>query len=96
MNFDLDGVAQFLEGLSPNQGIALDTSSLVAFTTDTPIEEDRCIEIGAKFRGEDERLTYCVFMDGIEAPDVYFYGSNGRMIAAISQEMSDYANRLGI
>ncbi|MEP2735324.1 MAG: hypothetical protein ABJP34_03415 [Erythrobacter sp.] len=94
-NFNLQDVDPFLVGLAANQGVFLDAASIYAFTAQTKLDEERCTEIEARFEGNAEKLNYCVYMDDVEAPDVYFFSKNTKVVNAISKEISAYVERLG-
>lgn len=55
------------------------------------LEQDATMEMSldVSFRGKTERLRIEVFMDDIDAPDVYFFGSRS-LIRAIEREWEQF------
>ena len=96
MNFDLANVRIFLERLSKNRGIGLDTEALAGFAAETEIGEEREMRATAEIDGQPAPFRFGVFMDDIDAPDVYFVSGDESLIAAIRAEFHDFCEELEI
>ncbi|WP_086606765.1 hypothetical protein [Erythrobacter donghaensis] len=96
MNFDLENVRPFLERLRDRRGIGFDVDALVPFTSGTEVNEERRMAQTAIFNGREVSLRYGVFMDDIDAPDLYFFVPNKALVAAINAEWEDFTEELGI
>ena len=98
MNFDLETVEPFLNRLVHifDSGInAAKVKEMTEFTKATPVESQNNMDIEVVYKGKETLLKYGVFMDDIDAPDLYFFTSK-ELAEEIQNEMSKYADELGI
>ena len=96
MNFDLEHVRPFLERLRDRRGIGFDVEAMARFTAETPVETERDMSADAMFRDREATVRYSVFMDDIDAPDLYFFSSDKELIDAINEEWGPFTEELGI
>jgi hypothetical protein len=96
MNFDLENVAPFLQRLNANLSLGLDVPSLAQFTAQTELEDERSVVVTANFDGDPVELEYRVFMDDVDAPDLYFFTPQESLAEAIGAQLDAFADELGI
>jgi len=96
MNFDLDNVEPFMEQLEGQLKLGLPVAELVAFTRSTAVDDDRMKILSVRFRGETTSLDYRVFMDDVEAPDLYFFTPSEELSRAIDTQLKDFADKHGL
>ena len=96
MNFDLENVRPFLQRLHERRGIGLDVDALVRFAEETPVEEERGMQRGCTFEGRTIPLRFSVFMDDVDAPDLYFYAPDKALIDTIDAEFGAFCEELGL
>ncbi len=98
MNFDLDSLAPFLRRVSGQVDSGFgdaEISTLMAEVSAMAIDAEKQWNFSVVHGGHPTQLQVRVFMDDIEAPDVYFFTS-ATLAQAIDQEMKTYAEELGI
>ena len=71
MNFDLENVRPFLKDLDAEFQLSLKVDQLFQFTSSVAIEAENVILVDITIGGESKKMQYRVFMDDIEAPDIY-------------------------
>ena len=96
MNFDLENVEPFLTQLESRLNLGLPVPELVAFTQSTAIDDERVSTLSVRFGGEVISLDYRVFMDDVDAPDLYFFTASEELCKAIGAELSDFAEKHGL
>jgi hypothetical protein len=96
MNFDLVDVRPFLQKLNKLLGGTLDVEALHKLATSTEVQHDREITVKVTFKNEPVELTYQVFMDDVDAPDIYFFTKCQPLAAMIEKEMARFAEESGI
>lgn len=96
MNFDLENVRPFLERLNSKLQLNLPVEKLVQMTRATDIDTEQSKAIQVTFDGTNVRLEYRVFMDDIDAPDLYFFTSSEALTAAINGQLAEFADELGL
>ena len=96
MNFDLENVGPFLDQLENRLHLGLPVADLVMFTRSTAVESENTRTLSVKYRGEVTRLDYRVFMDDIDAPDLYFGTSSKELSEAIDAELRQFADERGL
>ncbi|MCF2905112.1 hypothetical protein L0666_08940 [Octadecabacter sp. CECT 8868] len=90
MNFDSENVRPFLEGLAPgtiDQGALAVVDSAVGTMA---VDETRDIVLNAQ-----SGLQLQIYMDDIQAPDLYFFGPL-EVIQYIDSALMAFANALGL
>jgi hypothetical protein len=83
-----------LERLNDRLGLNLPIRELVDFTLTTPVEEEKVRVLEVSFDGSRARLEYRVFMDDIDAPDLYFLTPSSELAASIDAQLMEYADEL--
>ena len=87
MNFDLSAVRPFLERLEDSLALDLPVDELVDLARTTPVDEERSRMLRVTFDGTTTQLEYRVFMDDIEAPDLYFFTPSELLAERIGEQM---------
>ena len=98
MNFDLENVRPFLVRLQPHieSGFTdADVGRLADFVAETPVEQERETTLTVVANGSETPLVFRVFMDDIDAPDLYFFTS-AELAAKIDSEYEAMCEELGI
>ncbi|WP_271078327.1 hypothetical protein [Aurantiacibacter sp. MUD61] len=96
MNFDVEMVRDFLEQLEDELELGLEIDELCDFTENTEVEDERQRTYDIEFRGDDASMTYVVFMDDIDAPDIAFFVSDPELADEINQQMEAFAEKHGL
>jgi hypothetical protein len=96
MNFDLENVAPFLTRINIRYNLNLPVDELVKMTHQTKIESEQSRTIQVTFNGLQTQLEYRVFMDDIDAPDLYFFTPSKDLAEAIEDQLEAFADELGI
>ena len=96
MNFDLETVRPFLHRLQDRRRLVFDVDRLARFAEETSVENERETAVPVSFEGRGSTLRYSVFMDDIDAPDLYFFSSDKGLIDAIDAEYTEFTEELGI
>ena len=96
MNFDLENAVLFLAGLESHTKLGLPVSELVAFTQTTTVKQERSKHLTVNFRGQARSLEYRVFMDDVDAPDLYFFTPSKELAKLIQSEMRAFAKKHGL
>jgi len=96
MNFDLDNVRPFLEQLNQNLNLGLDVNKLVDFTESLDVDEEKRIEFKVHFENQSLGMIYRVYMDDIDAPDLYLFAETDELASAIQSEMIEFAESRGM
>lgn len=90
-NFDLAQVKPFLARIA-TQVEGLNASEIDRISdeiADMPVESEQSWELEVMHQGEATPLHLRVFMDDVEAPDVYFY-TTPELAATIDEEMGRF------
>jgi len=93
MNFDSENVRPFLETLNANAAGTIDESALASVDralNTMSVDDTRDVLLNA-----DTGLALQIFMDDIQAPDLYFFGSP-ETITYIEKIFFAFAAALGI
>ncbi|MCW5572997.1 MAG: hypothetical protein KIT37_08200 [Steroidobacteraceae bacterium] len=96
MNFDLENVEPFLIQAEAALGLGLPVAELAAFARDTPVEAERVRTLRVPFGGTTVPLEFRVFMDDIDAPDLYFFTPSKGLADAIQAELQQFASDRGL
>ncbi len=97
-NFDLKDVGAFLGRVAKLVDSGMDASTiteLTKFVDDTPVETEREKPLTVGYRGKNAKLIIHVFMDDLDAPDLYFYSADENLTSAIQAEMIEFAKEHG-
>ncbi|MEN8188435.1 MAG: hypothetical protein ABFS19_01215 [Thermodesulfobacteriota bacterium] len=98
MNFDIENVKPFLSRLIRivDSGInEQQVNMMYEFTQSVPVESQKEMSFKVKYKGQNISFRYSVFMDDIDAPDLYFFTSPD-LAAEIESEMDKFTEELGI
>ena len=96
MNFDLADVKPFLDQLNSNLNLGLDVNKLVAFTKGLSVDDEERIEVIVQFQGQKLDMIYQVYMDDIDAPDLYLFAETEALASARQSEMVSFAESRGM
>ena len=98
MNFDIENVLPFLTRLITivDSGInAKKVNEMYVFTKSVSIESQKEMNFEVIYKGKKTPFKYSVFMDDIDAPDLYFFTSP-ELATRIESEMNMFTKELGI
>ena len=96
MNFDLRHVRPFLLQLDGSLSLRLDVEKLASFAARTPLERERSLMVKVRFSRHTVPLEFRVFMDDVEAPDLYFFTPSADLSEAIDAELAKFAEQNGL
>ena len=96
MNFDLENVETFLIRIDARLGLNLPLEELIEMTHETKIETEQSRTVNVEFGDSQTTIEYRVFMDDIDAPDLYFFTPTKDLAESIEGEMETFADELGI
>jgi hypothetical protein len=91
-NFDLDTLAEFLPVLLPIFDAGFSGAKVVQILNEArnlALDEEKTLVLDVTHEGVAQHLQVHLFMDDIDAPDVYFLGSE-TLIAAIQGKLDEY------
>ena len=98
MNFDSENVRPFLERLKPliESGFSDEEILQVQRMMEVlKIDDEKELEFPIRYRGRQTVLRVGIFMDDVNAPDVYFF-TDPELAKEIDKEMEKFADELGI
>jgi len=98
MNFDSENVRPFLERLKPliESGFSDEEILQVQRMMEVlKIDDEKELEFPILYRGRETVLRVGIFMDDVNAPDVYFF-TDPELAKEIDKEMEKFADELGI
>lgn len=96
MNFDMENVRPFLERVNSNLSLGLDVDKLVEFTESLEVGEEKRLEFSVQYNGQTLGMIYQVYMDDIDAPDLYLFVETEELETALQSEMVAFAESLGL
>lgn len=96
MNFDLENVEPFLTRINNRLNLNLPIDKLVWMTHETTIENEQSMTVQVTFENSKIQLEYRVFMDDIDAPDLYFFTPSKNLAESIEAELEAFSDELGI
>ena len=95
-SFDFEMVSPFLLRLNEKLGLDLDVERLVEFTANVSVEQERGLTLSAVFQGTDVEFEYRVYMDDIEAPDIYILSQSQDFADTVSAQIEAYFEEEGL
>ena len=98
MNSDLENVRQFLQRIAPliNAGFGpVEIDRVVSLAESMEHDDEQTREFRIEYRGEPSAFRVGIFMDDIDAPDMYFFGPAG-LAEQIDAEMERFCEELEI
>ncbi|WP_432460849.1 hypothetical protein [Agarivorans sp. QJM3NY_25] len=96
MNFDLENVVQFLTDLDDQFKFGLDVKALGNFSSAVPVEAEKSIVVNIVDSGRKSKMEFRVFMDDIDAPDLYMFFDSSNLSESVSKFMMGWAEERGM
>jgi hypothetical protein len=96
MNFDMENVEPFLSRLEAHLALGLPVQDLVAMTRSVEIEAEVSRTFQVTFSSSPATLEYRVFLDDVDAPDLYFLTTSKPLADAIQAELNQFADDNGL
>ncbi len=93
MTFDMELLRDFLEQIEDELELGIDVDELYDFAENTEVEDERQRTFDVDFRGEEVSMTYVVFMDDIDAPDIAFFVSDPELAEEIDKQMAAFCEK---
>ena len=97
-NFDAENVAPFLERIAPliEAGFdATERTKVLELLASLRLDDEKELSFPIRYAGAKSTLKIGVFLDDINAPDIYFLAPAG-LSDAIETEMIKFSDELGI
>lgn len=96
MNFDLKNVEPFLTDLDNKFKFGLNIKSLGEFARSVKVEDEESIEIKINYSGQTSLMEFNVFMDDIDAPDLYLFFESSDLADSVGDFMMEWAEARGM
>jgi hypothetical protein len=96
MNFDQENVVPFLTDLDANFGFGLDVNNLGKFSKSVPVEAEKSIVVDILNSGRKSKMEFRVFMDDIDAPDLYLFFDSSKLSESVGDFMMIWAESRGM
>lgn len=96
MNFDLENVVPFLAELNANFKLDLDVKMLGEFSASIPANAGKSIVVDILDAGRETKMEFQVFMDDIDAPDVYMFFDSSELSESVGDFMMSWAEARGL
>ena len=96
MNFDPENVRPFLIELDTKFGLGLDIEKMVKFSESIEVEKEESIFLKISSEGGESTMEFHVFMDDIDAPDLYFFFEQAELANKVSNFMIEWAEARGM
>ena len=96
MNFDLENVRPFLIELDAKFKFGFDIEKMVKFSESIKVEKEESIFIEIISSGEKSTMEFHVFMDDIDAPDLYFFFEQAKLAKETGNFMIEWAEARGM
>lgn len=96
MNFDLENVVPFLAELNANFKLGLDVKMLGEFSASILANAGKSIVVDILDAGRETKMEFQVFMDDIDAPDVYMFFDSGELSESVGDFMMSWAEARGM
>ena len=96
MNFDLENVRPFLTDLENKFKFGLNVKNLEEFAKSVQVENERTTETEINFSGQTSLMEFRVFMDDIDAPDLYLFFESSELANNVSDFMMEWAEARGM
>lgn len=97
-NFDAENVSPFLHQIARlfDSGFSdQEVAELARFALETKPEKERERRVSVTYHGRNVVLVFHVFMDDIDAPDIYFFSSDEDLAKVLQQQMESFSEGLG-
>ena len=96
MNFDMENVRPFITELDVKFKFGLDIDKMVAFTESVYVEDEKSVIVDITYKDQNAKMIFQVFMDDIEAPDLYFFLEQAELAEKIGDFMMEWAEARGM
>lgn len=96
MNFDLGNVAPFLTELDSKFNFGFDVKELEKFVSKVPLETEKSVVVSILVAGRESKMEFRVFMDDIDAPDLYMLFDSSELSESVSNFMMSWAEAGGM
>ena len=96
MNFDAADVGTFLGYLNKNIAVNFDIAALTEFADSVSVGNEKSKVVSVRFGGTDVKVRFVVYMDDIDAADLYFFSTDSSLIEAIDSQMFPFAEERGM
>ena len=96
MNFDLENVIPFLNELESKFKFGLNVNELGKFTSSIEIEKEDSLIVEITHSGEKTKMEFRVFMDDIDAPDLYLFFESSGLADQVGSFMMKWAEAQGM
>lgn len=96
MNFDLENVFSFLTDLENKFKFGLNAKNLNEFAKSVSVEAENSTQIEINNSGQTSQMEYRVFMDDIDAPDLYFFFNSSSLAEQVGDFMMEWAEARGM
>jgi hypothetical protein len=96
MNFDLENVVPFLNELDSKYKLGLNVDELGKFASSIKIENEESMIVEISHSGKKAKMEFRVFMDDIDAPDLYFFFESSELADQVGDFMMEWAEARGM
>jgi len=96
MGFDLEDVESFLEKLNVRFKLSLDVKTLLDFTCFMEVEDEQHMIVDIGKGAEKSKMEYRVFMDDVDAPDLYLFFESEELATQVGDFMLEWAETRGM
>ena len=96
MNFDSENVLPFLKELNSKFNFGLNSEELNDFARSVPVEQEKSITVEIDLNGNKSVIEFRVFMDDIDAPDLYLFFESEEVSDKVSDFMMEWAESQGM
>lgn len=90
MNFDMEDVQPFLEQVENNLGVQMPIAELMHLASTIEVEDEAQRTFELTFNGNQTKVTCTVFMDDVDAPDLFFHTPDESLAKALEAEMERF------
>ncbi len=96
MNFDLDNVVPFLSELDAKFELGINVKKLGEFSASVPLESEKSIVVDILDSGRKTKMEFRVFMDDIDAPDLFMFFDSKELSESVGNFMMSWAEARGM
>ncbi len=96
MNFDLENVHPFLTDLENKFKFGININNLNEFAKSVEVESEKSIETEITYSGQTSLMEFRVFMDDIDAPDLYLFFESVDLADSVGDFMMEWAEARGM
>lgn len=96
MGLDLENVAPFLTDLEAKYKLGIEVNKLAEFAASVPVKEEKSIIIEISDSGRNSKMEFRVFMDDVDAPDLYMFFDSSQLSESVGNFMLGWAEEHGM